>query len=281
MSNNLFTNDDARATATDSKPKCANLISNLRRSLVLDQTPDTNILARPSCDYSWSDEMYTWRWWTNFSALVGSCCVYLKIIRAKEAANDDGGVHIRAQIRQWTTITGLRYHGQSPLAQSSVSLCIASVFKLVFLCVFCVFFKTVCICFCFCICISISTRFTIARLRYNGQRPNPLFAANVVFCIGTCICIYVCILHLYICVPPYLLLYLHLYLCFYTGYYCQAAVWWSEAQPFVCCRDFRPLGLAYKLHIEIQDAFGQILMLRGLHMTILPCFCSASFWFLS
>ena len=62
MLHNLFMNDDVRATATDSKPKCANLISNLRRSLVLDQTPDTNILSRPTCEYSWSDEMYRARW---------------------------------------------------------------------------------------------------------------------------------------------------------------------------------------------------------------------------
>ena len=72
--------------------------------------------------------------------MVGSCCVYLKIIRAKEAANDDGGVHISAQIRQWTTITGLRYDGQrpNPLFAAHVSFCTASVLKLVYLCVFCI-----------------------------------------------------------------------------------------------------------------------------------------------
>ena len=43
----------------------------------------------------------------RLACLLG-CCVYLKIIRAREAAHDDGGLHIGGQIRQWTTITDQR-----------------------------------------------------------------------------------------------------------------------------------------------------------------------------
>ena len=85
-------------------------------------------------------------------------------MRAKEAASDDGGVHIRAQIRQWTTITDRRYDGQRP-----------NLFWLnmyFYLCCNCI-----CNCIGFCICTSSVFLHVASRPQYDGQRPNALFSA--------------------------------------------------------------------------------------------------------
>ena len=81
------------------------------------------------------------------------CCVYLKIIRAKEAANDDGGLHIGGQIRQWTTITD-----QRGTMVRGLIFCRQRVYFYLFFCTCicnCIGFG---ICFCICIWICVLTR---------------------------------------------------------------------------------------------------------------------------
>ena len=80
-------------------------------------------------------------------------CVYLKIIRAKEAANDDGGLHIGGQIRQWTTITD-----QRGTMVRGLIFCRQRVYFYLFFCTCicnCIGFG---ICFCICIWIYVLTR---------------------------------------------------------------------------------------------------------------------------
>ena len=81
------------------------------------------------------------------------CCVYLKIIRAREAAHDDGGLHIGGQIRQWTTITD-----QRGTMVRGLIFCRQSAYFYLFFCACicnCIGFG---ICFCICIWICVLTR---------------------------------------------------------------------------------------------------------------------------